>query len=366
MVNNEHMLDHNFNHLYFIRNSQGEKLTNKSSYFESRFKQTYSNHMSAPCIICFSPYSNSSLTTQIAFVTAHASSGKNQILSDKPAEFQKIPTTPTTMKYIIPLLNRVINQKDAYDFLRPVDPIVDRAEKYRDQIERPIDLGLMRTQALQNNYQSFDQFVADMELLIKNATTYNPLVHPVHQEALRLSYFFKDYLDKIEANPEQSPFEINANEAKYSTMAESIIGQAILQYNRAKKERERDARSADQPKTKQPQRQAKKVTEAEIDGIIQDIKKMKSSSLIGVVEIIARKQFKQELLPLAVDLSLYDEEIIEKLKNYVDCCKEGTGNFYYSWRPHLPDDLQELRDKYEIELLDWLKPPPDNFNTCMQ
>lgn len=309
---------------------------------------------------------NFSTSTQINFVTVHAPSGKTPMLRDKPAEFPKIPTTPTTMKYIQPLLNRVINQKDAFDFLRPVDPIVDRAEKYRDQIERPIDLGLMRRQASQNNYATFEQFEADMELLIKNATTYNPLSHPVHQEAIRLSYFFRDYLLEIEKNPEQSPFEVNANETRYATQADSLIAQAIIQYNKAKKEREREARSNDQMKAKIPQRQAKKVTEAEIDNIIQEIKKMKSNSLIGVVEIIARKQFKPQLLPLTVDLSLYDEEVIEALKNYVNQCKDGSGNFYYSWRPQLPDDLQELRDKYEIELLEWLKPPSENFTNVVQ
>lgn len=317
-------------------------------------------------IISFTPYSNFSLNTKIKFVTAHTPSGKITMLRDKPAEFPKIPTSPTTMKYILPLLNRVINQKDAFDFLRPVDPIVDRAEKYRDQIERPIDLGLMRRKASQNNYETFDQFEADMELLVKNATTYNPNSHPVHQEAIRLSYFFRDYLLKIEGNPEQSPFEVNANEARYANQADNLIGQAITQFNRAKKEREREARSNDQMKTKIPQRQAKKVTEAEIDNIIQEIKKMKSNSLIGVVEIIARKQFKPQLLPLTVDLSLYDEEVIEALKDYVNQCKDGTGNFYYSWRPQLPDDLQELRDKYEIELLDWLKPPSENFTNSVQ
>ncbi|KAK8887229.1 hypothetical protein M9Y10_038267 [Tritrichomonas musculus] len=317
-------------------------------------------------VLCFTPYSNFSINTQITFVTAHTPSGKTPAFTDKPAEFPKIPTTPTTMKYIQPLLNRIINQKDAFDFLRPVDPIVDRAEKYRDQIERPIDLGLMRTQALQGNYATFEQFEADMELLVQNATSFNPVTHPVHQEAIRLSYFFRDYLLKIEANPEQSPFEVNANEVRYEKQADTLIGQAINQYNRAKKERERESRSNDQMKAKIPQRQAKKVTEAEIDNIIQEIKKMKSSSLIGVVEIIARKQFKPQLLPLTVDLSLNDEEVIEALKDYVNQCKDGTGNFYYSWRPQLPDDLQEVRDKYEIELLDWLKPPPENVINTIQ
>ena len=185
-------------------------------------------------IICFSPYSNSCITTEISFITAHTATSKSQELYEKAAEFPKIPTTPTTLKYIMPLLNRVINQRDAFDFLRPVDPVVDRAEKYREQIERPIDLGLMRTQALQNNYSTFDQFVDDMTLLIKNATTYNPLQHPVHQEALRLSYFFNDYLLRIAENPDQSPFEINADEAKYSTQAENAIAHAITQYNKAK------------------------------------------------------------------------------------------------------------------------------------
>jgi hypothetical protein len=274
---------------------------------------------------------------------------------EKQAEFPSVPTTEHTMKLIQPLLDLVIVNPDAIWFLRPVDPVIDCAENYTRIIERPMDLGLMRKKCNIGSYSSFDQFVGDMDLLIKNAVLYNPISHNVHQASLKVSYFFRDQLLAIEANPGVNPFE-SAN----TSLAETRIANAISSFQRKKKEVAKAERSAqDQSRAKVPQRQAKKITEAEMEVLVQDIKKLKSSALIGVVEIIAKKPFKIDLLPLEVDLSIAEEAVIEKLKTYVDCCKEGNGHFYYAWKAQLPDDLMEIRDKYEADLMDWMKPPPD-------
>jgi hypothetical protein len=302
----------------------------------------------------FSPYTTGNLTTKIIFTTTHQLPGKIDALLEKQAEFPVVPTSEHTMRLIHPLIDMVIVNPDAVWFLRPVDPIIDHAESYNRIVEKPMDLSLMRKKALTGSYTSFDQFISDMDLLVKNAILYNSREHKVHQASLRLSFYFRDQLSKIEANPGMNPFE-----SSNSAQAEARLGMALVSYQRAKKEAVRAEKNAlDVTRVRGAQRQAKKITEAEMETLVQDIKKLKSGALLGVVEIIAKKPFKTELLPLELDLSTAAEEgMIERLKTYVDSCKEGNGQYYYSWRPQLPDDLQEIRDKYEAELLDWMKPP---------
>ena len=306
-------------------------------------------------VLQFSPYTTSNMNTIILFRTAHQPLGVPGMLLEKQAEFLEIPSNEHTKKQIQPLLDLVIVHPDSIYFLRPVDPVIDHAENYTTIVERPIDLGLMRKKALTGIYANFNQFSADMDLLIKNAVKYNSLQHIVHQAALRLSIYFKEMLLRIIENPEVNVFE-NAN----SSAAETRIAQAISSFQKLKKEAAKAEKQAqDIMRTKVVQKQTKRITEAETVELVQNIKKLKSSQLIGVVEIIARKPFGMDLLPLEVDLSIADETIVHRLKQYVDGCKDGNGQYYYSWKPQLPPDLQEMRDKYEADLLDWMKPPPE-------
>jgi hypothetical protein len=303
----------------------------------------------------FSPYTTGTLSVQITFTTSHQLPGQNDQVLDKQAEFPTVPTNDHTLKLIQPLLDLVICHSDAIWFLRPVDPIVDHADNYNRIIENPMDLSLMRKKSLTGLYTTFDRFVSDMDLLIKNAIAYNPITHCVHQACLRLSFYFRDQLLKIEATPGTNPFD-----AANATAAENRIGSAISNFQRLKKEAAKGVKaSLDQSRNKLPQRAAKKITEAEMEGLVQDIKKLKSSALLGIVEILAKKPFHVDLFPLEVNLPIAEEAVIARLKAYVDSCKETNGPFYYAWKPQLPDDLQEMRDKYEADLLDWMRPPPE-------
>ena len=305
-------------------------------------------------VVEFSPYTTADCATKLVFRTAHQLPGAPGTLLEKQAEFFPVPDTDHTRKLIQPLLDLVIVHPDSIYFLRPVDPAIDRAENYLAIVEHPIDLGLMRKKALTGSYSSFDQFTADMDLLIKNAVKYNSLSHFVHQAALRISIYFREMLLRIKENPEGNPFE-----AANSSAAETRIAQAISNFQKLKKEAAKlEKQAQDISRTKVVQRQTKRITEAETVELVQDIKRLKSSTLMGVVEIIAKKPFGMDCLPLEVDLSMADEGVVHKLKQYVDGCKESNGQYYYAWKPILPADLQEMRDKYEADLLDRMKPPP--------
>ena len=312
-------------------------------------------------VVEFSPYTTADCATKLVFRTAHQLPGAPGTLLEKQAEFFSVPDTDHTRKLIQPLLDLVIVHPDSLYFLRPVDPAIDRAENYLAIVEHPIDLGLMRKKALTGSYSNFDQFTADMDLLIKNAVKYNSLSHSVHQAALRISIYFHEMLLRIKENPEGNPFE-----AANSSAAETRIAHAISTFQRLKKDAAKlEKQAQDISRTKVVQRQTKRITEAETVELVQDIKRLKSSTLMGVVEIIAKKPFGMDCLPLEVDLSMADEGVVHKLKQYVDGCKESNGQYYYAWKPILPADLQEMRDKYEADLLDWMKPPPQQQRESM-
>lgn len=304
--------------------------------------------------IKFTPYTTSNCKTKISVRTAHQLPGEPGRLLETQAEFMPIPSTENTKRMIQQLLDLVIIHPESIYFLRPVDPVIDRADNYLSIVERPIDLGLMRKKALTGSYTCFDEFSADMDLLIKNAVKYNAVQHCVHQAALRLSFYFREKLLTILENPEGRPFE-SAN----SSAAETRIAQAISAFQKLKKEAAKLEKQQDLARAKVPERQKRKMTEAETIELVQDIKRLKTSALMGVVEIIAKKPFSIELLPLEVDLSIADDSMLHKLKDYVDCVKDRHSHYYYAWKPILPDNLQELRDKYEAELLDWMKAPAE-------
>ena len=98
--------------------------------------------------------------------------------------------------------------------------------------------------------------------------------------------------------------------------------------------------------------------------IAENIKKLPSSALIGVVEILTKGNFKLENLPLNIDLRGIDAVTYHKLKKYVDSCigdsERSETPTLYAWRPFEPDDLTTIRETYAVELQSWKAPPPDD------
>ncbi|KAH0785028.1 histone acetyltransferase GCN5 [Histomonas meleagridis] len=243
-----------------------------------------------------------------------------------------------------------------------VDINLDRLDRYADPTQKPIDLGTIRKKLLGNSYSSFSQFIDDIKTMLNNVIEHSNSTDPNHKEALRLSYHICEYLKKIDSNPDISPFDDGKTDRDLTLEVESRIASAIRELQKKKKEFEKGSRSSyETSRYKESQRQSKKITDSELDDLVKSIKQLKSSALIGVVEIIENKPFSETLLPLQINLKHLDERKfdIKKLKTYVDYCKEGNGQHYYAWKPCLPNELQELHSKYESKLMDWLRPPWD-------
>jgi hypothetical protein len=308
--------------------------------------------------IRFSPYTTASLSAKLVFTTSVPLSSESSKSEAQQSEFPFVPTTHVTMDLIKPVLDLVIVNRDSDPFLRPVDPIIDRAPQYFETIKHPIDLSLIRQKALAQSYTEFGEFISDMSLMFANALTYNPPANEVYQCAVRLSQLFKTLLAKVLGREPGNPFK-----SVDSNAAEKRITEAIQRLARRKRDlaRASEARASD---SHSRGREPSTMGDYELRQLIQNISELHSSALIGVMEIISKKPFDASAIPFSVDLTQLNHETVGQLNTYIAQVKRSAPNLpqplhdkcYYAWRPHLPTELQEIRDQYEADLAEWRKP----------
>jgi hypothetical protein len=290
-------------------------------------------------VVNFTPYTSANLRTKLVFKTSYSVLLDSERGLEKRADFPKIPTTDITLKYIQPIIDLIIVSPEANTFLQPPDFAVMDAEDC---------LTALRRKALTGRYKSFSDFVADLDLIVQNGVETNSK----RQSAMRLSYIIRDLLLRIESGAENPYSDWNP------AAAEARIATSFSSSRKVRQEMLSRTNSVAAPiRARDVERRSSRMTESEMDNLVLDLKKLKSSALIGVVEIVTRKPFSLDLLPCEVDLGRCDERVIEKLRQYVNCVRDASGQYYYSWTAQIPDSLREIRDKYENDLVDWLKPP---------
>ena len=314
-----------------------------------------------PLHLIISPFSLDGISTKITFKTTHAQPGRSAVTMTSIVETPEITQPEEKIKgTMLTIVDSIIENESSVYFLRPVDAEIDHAPNYYEVIKNPKDLSGIRKLILNGSYSSFKDFVEDLKTLILNATKFNPLSHTVHQAALKISALLHDLIVKLNANPEE--FLKNPNERS----AENKIGKAMAKLQELKKERQRARRTIETKKTSVKPTNTPIKTE-DYERIAENIKRLPSSALIGVLEIITKGNFKIEDLPINFDLKGIDATTYHKLKKYVDSCigdlSKGARTetpTLYAWRPFEPDDLTTIRETYAAELQSWKAPPPDD------
>ena len=76
-------------------------------------------------------------------------------------------------------------------FMRPVDPVRDRAPGYHSIVKSPMDLGTVLALLRNNVYSAADEVLSDIEQVWENCKAFNPSTHVLHHYASRLSAEFK-------------------------------------------------------------------------------------------------------------------------------------------------------------------------------
>ncbi|KAL6143154.1 hypothetical protein ACLB2K_053849 [Fragaria x ananassa] len=110
------------------------------------------------------------------------------------------PSTATVMlmKQCKTVLQRLMNQKCAHPFVKPVDIVALKIPDYFTIIKHPMDLGTIQKKLTSGVYSSPLEFAADVRLTFTNAMTYNPGDNLVHIYADDLSKKFELWWKPIE------------------------------------------------------------------------------------------------------------------------------------------------------------------------
>ena len=88
-------------------------------------------------------------------------------------------------------------QPAAYPFNRPVDPEALGLSDYRTICPAPMDLGTVAARLQNRGYARPRDVVADVRLVFRNASRYNPPGHPVHESARTLLHHFERKLGQL-------------------------------------------------------------------------------------------------------------------------------------------------------------------------
>lgn len=108
--------------------------------------------------------------------------------------------TDAELKFCGTVLKELTNKKhEAYSFpfLEPVDPVALNCPAYLTIIKEPMDLSTIAKKYNANEYETADEFEADVRLMFKNCYIFNPSDSPVNLMGHRLEGVFdKKWADK--------------------------------------------------------------------------------------------------------------------------------------------------------------------------
>lgn len=109
--------------------------------------------------------------------------------------------TKVQSAYITKVTKKINECSMARYFRQPVDPKLDGATDYFDKIRKPMDLGTVLQNLQDNKYSSVEKWRDDMNLIWKNAMTYNNPTSPLHAIAKDLGETFRKMTEIIPATP---------------------------------------------------------------------------------------------------------------------------------------------------------------------
>lgn len=105
--------------------------------------------------------------------------------------------TEVQHRQCVKITEKILQLPIAGSFSRPVDPELDGAPGYFDKIKRPMDLSLVLRKLRDGQYSTIEKWKEDMNLIWKNATTYNGANTPIHTVARELSEYFRRKCENI-------------------------------------------------------------------------------------------------------------------------------------------------------------------------
>lgn len=87
-------------------------------------------------------------------------------------------------------------------FLYPVEQIIAGVPEYGRIIKKPIDLNIIKAKLDEGEYEGLAQLDADMQLMLKNALTFNHPTEPVYLTATQLQQLWAEKMSQAPAKQE--------------------------------------------------------------------------------------------------------------------------------------------------------------------
>ncbi|CAN8316277.1 unnamed protein product, partial [Cochlearia groenlandica] len=101
-------------------------------------------------------------------------------------------SSPELMRQFATIIRQIAQQKWAWPFLQPVDVKGLELHDYHKVIEKPMDLGTIKTKMEALEYNNVREIYADVRLVFKNAMKYNEEKHDVYVMAESLLEKFEE------------------------------------------------------------------------------------------------------------------------------------------------------------------------------
>ncbi|KAK9457654.1 Bromodomain-containing protein [Dipodascopsis uninucleata] len=124
---------------------------------------------------------------------------KREIHPPRPRDLPYSESKPRRKKYAAELkfcsivLKELLNKKYegfSFPFLQPVDPVALNCPSYFKIIKKPMDLSTIQQKLNNNQYETGDEFEADIRLMFKNCYKFNPDNSPVNVMGHKLEAVF--------------------------------------------------------------------------------------------------------------------------------------------------------------------------------
>ena len=111
-------------------------------------------------------------------------------------EYYKNEITEEDLKKLEEIMDKMINDKNAFDFKEPVDYEGLGLIDYPTIIKHPMDLGTCKNKLLNGEYKIFQEFIDDVNLIWENCRTYNLQGSQIVKKANALDKKIRQLIDK--------------------------------------------------------------------------------------------------------------------------------------------------------------------------
>ena len=113
------------------------------------------------------------------------------------AQQTSAPMTKPQQKHLQRMLGNVKRITAAKSFLEPVDPVALNIPTYPEIIKSPMDLRTLDNNLRNDKYNTVDEFMAEFNLIVQNALTFNGPTHGVTTHAMNMKASFEKHLEGL-------------------------------------------------------------------------------------------------------------------------------------------------------------------------